>query len=307
MAYPLSGSASPAMPVWTGKLIPTLWSKKLLERFYDATVFAEISQTDYQGEIRNQGDKVTINKIPDITINAYEAGQPLVYQRPPADTIDLLIDKGFYWAFQMEDVMDVQAAIDMMGPWADNASERLKIAVDTDVLAYMLGKAAAANRGATAGAKSGNINLGVTGTPVALSKTNVLDYIVDLGQVLDEQNIPESGRKLVIPTWMASLIKKSDLKDASITGDGVSVLRNGRLGTIDRFSIYSSNLLPAPAAGESAVYACVPAANTFAAQLTKTEQLRAESTFGDLMRGLMVYGREVVLPNALAQGVVSKA
>jgi hypothetical protein len=72
----------------------------------------------------------------------------------------------------------------------------------------------------------------------------VLNYIVDMGTVLDERNIPETGRWLVIPPWAAGMIKKSDLRNASISGDGSSLLRNGRLGMIDRFTLYASNLLP---------------------------------------------------------------
>lgn len=204
MAYPITAGN----PVYTGKLIPHLWSKKLLERFYDATIFAEISNTDYQGEIKNQGDTVTINGVPNITISPYVAGQTLVYERPPATTLDLLIDQGSYWAFQLDDVMDVQSALDMMGPWATNASEQLKIVVDTNCLAYMLDKAeAVTNRGATAGKISANINLGTAAAPVAISKTTAIDFIVDMGQALDEQNIPETGRKLVIPAWMAAQMK----------------------------------------------------------------------------------------------------
>ena len=78
----------------------------------------------------------------------------------------------------------------------------------------------------------------------ATSHTYVLDFITQCGQVLDEANIPESGRWMVIPSWMASLIKQSDLRNASIAGDMTSVLRNGRLGEIDRFTLYYSNLLP---------------------------------------------------------------
>ena len=46
---------------------------------------------------------------------------------------------------------------------------------------------------------------------------------------------------------------------------------------------------------------------TFATQLTKTEKLRAESTFGDLMRGLLVYGRQLIYPEALAEAIVRRA
>lgn len=295
-----------AHPDYSGNIIPTLWAKKFLERFYDATVLAQISQTDYEGEIKSMGDKVTISQIPDITITNYAMGDTLAVQRPTQTTLDLLIDQGKYWQFVLDDVADAQAFTNMMSPWAENASERMKIVVDTDVLAFLVGKATAVeNRGATAGRISANINLGIAATPVVLTKTNVIDYIVDLGQVLDEQNCPETGRKLTIPAWMAALIKKSDLKDASVTGDSVSIARNGRIGTIDRFELYVSNLLPMTGANHY-VFAGSPKALTFASQLSKTESLRAETTFGTLMRGLMVYGRKVVQPTLIAEGVVVK-
>jgi hypothetical protein len=304
--FPLTpGPTPPAHPDYSGKLIPQLWSKKLLERFYDATVLNAISNTDYEGEIKNYGDTVIVNKIPDITITNYRMGDNLNVQRPAADTDSLLIDQGKYWSFIMDDVADAQAMIDMVPKWAENASEQMKITVDTESLAYLVGKAAATNRGASAGRLSGNIDLGIAATPIALTKDNIIDYIVDLGLVLDENNAPEGNRKLVIPAWMAALIKKSDLRDASLTGDSVSIARNGRLGTIDRFEIYVSNLLPKTGANHY-VFAIDPKAFSFATQLTKTESLRAESTFGNIMRGLMVYGRKVFQPTLLAEGVVVK-
>lgn len=302
--FPISAT-TPVHPDISGTLIPTIWARKLLQRFYDATVLSEVTNTDYEGEIRNQGDKVIVNTIPDIAINDYKIGDTLTYERPAGSTVELLIDQGKSWSFQMDDIADAQSMINMMGPWAENASERLKIAVDTDVLAFLVGKAAAANRGAAAGRLSGNVDLGIAATPIAVTKANVLDYIVDLGLVMDEQNVPESGRKLILPAWMAAQIKKSDLKDASITGDGTSVLRNGRLGTIDRFELFMSNLLPKTGANHY-VFATHQHATTFAAQLTKTETLRSQSTFGDLMRGLMVYGRKVMEPTFIAEGVVVK-
>ena len=304
--FPLTpGPTPPAHPDYSGKLIPQLWSKKLLERFYDATVLNAISTTDYEGEIKNYGDTVIINTIPDITITNYRMGDNLNVQRPVANTVSLLIDQGKYWSFIMDDVADAQSMINMIPAWAENASEQLKITVDTETLAFNVGKAVAANRGQTAGRLSANINLGIAATPVVLTPANVIDYIVDLGTVLDEQNTPETGRKLVIPAWMAGLIKKSELKDASLSGDSVSIARNGRLGTVDRFELYVSNLLPKTGANHY-VFALHPKSLTFATQLTKTESLRAESTFGDIMRGLMVYGRSVIQPTLIAEGVVVK-
>jgi hypothetical protein len=173
----------------------------------------------------------------------------------------------------------VQSDIGLMNMWAQDASEQMKISIDTDVLGTVAADVAAANKGGAAGRISGNINLGATGAPVQLSKTNVLDFIVDMGQVLDEQNRPETGRFLVLPFWATALLKKSDLKDASITGDGTSPMRNGRIGMIDRFTIYQSNNLRRVTDGANQAFdilAGVKNGLTFASQLTKTESLRAK-------------------------------
>lgn len=289
-------------PSYSGTFIPEIWSKKLIEKFYDATVLSAISNTDYEGEIREQGDKVKIRTVPTLAINDYASGQTLVNQRPVSNIVELSVDQGKYWSAICDDVQHVQADIGMMNLWANDASEQMKISIDTSVLGNIVADFAAANKGATAGRISGNINLGVAGTPLVVTKANILDTLIDMGQVLDEQNIAEQGRFLLMPFWATALLKKSDLKDASLTGDGTSVLRNGRLGMIDRFTIYQSNNLPWATEGSARafyMFAGHKSGLTFASQLTKTETLRAESTFGDIMRGLQVYGYKVVNPVTL--------
>ena len=79
---------------------------------------------------------------------------------------------------------------------------------------------------------------------------------------------------------------------------------------VDRFTIYVSNLLPSGvaaglAAGEWVVYAGTQHALTFASQINKVETLRSEMTFGQLLRGLQVYGYKVLDGKALAQAIVT--
>jgi len=200
----------------------------------------------------------------------------------------------------------VQSDINLMDTWSKDASERMKIKIDQRVLAAIVADVSADNEGATAGRISNNIDLGTTGTPIAITKTNVLEYIVDLGTVLDEANAPESNRWIIIPAKMAGMIKKSDLKDASLAGDSTSVLRNGRLGMIDRFTVYMSHNLPV-ASGKFDIIAGHKMGFTFASQMTEMETIRAESTFGNIVRGLQVYGYQTVKPEALAHGVITLA
>ena len=326
MAFPVGTpwAGSTPSPAYAGIFIPEIWSGKLLEKFYAATVLAAIANTDYEGEIKNKGDTVHIRTRPTITINDYETDQDLSIQRPSSNLIDLSIDQAKYFNLALDDVMEVQSDIDLMSTWAEDASEQMKIAVDTDVLSY-LGTTSdidSSNRGNSAGDISANLRMGTSAAPVYVAKAgagteagdstsndmSITDFIVNAGQVLDENNIPESGRWMVIPAWVAAMIKKSDLKDASLAGDGTSILRNGRLGMIDRFTLYLSNLLPTldSAVDSTSVFFGIKAALTFAAQFTKMETLRSERSFSNLLRGLQVYGYRVVNGVAMGRAVLAR-
>jgi hypothetical protein len=291
---------------YSGNFIPEIWSGKLIENFYDATVLSAISNTNYEGEIRNMGDTVNIRTTPTITIKTYVKGQTLAVENPDKDKLQLVIDKGEYFACVEDDVDKVQADINLMDTWSKDASERMKIKIDQRVLTDILPDISSLNKGNTAGRITANIDLGSTGTPVAITKTNVLEYIVDLGTVLDEANAPESDRFVIIPAKMAGMIKKSDFKSALVTGDNVSIMRNGQLGMIDRFTVYMSHNLN-QSSGKFSIIAGHKMGFTFASQMTNMETIRSESTFGNIIRGLQVYGYKVVKPEALAQGVVTLA
>mgnify|MGYP003961901013 CR=1 FL=1 len=303
-------ATSPGHPAYTGNFIPEIWSGKLIENFYDATVLSAIANTDYEGEIKAHGDTVNIRTTPELTINDYVKGMTLSLENPDKAKIQLLIDKGKYFAAVEDDVDQVQSDIALMDTWSKDASERMKIAIDTDVLGNIATDVVAANKGLTAGEQTLSIDLGVTGTPNAITTSNVLAEIINHGTVLDEANVPETDRWMLIPAKMAGLIKQSDLKDASITGDGSSPLRNGRIGMIDRFTCYVSHNLPLSAtgaAGEFTILSGHKKGLTFASQMTNMETLRSETTFGDIIRGLQVYGYKVVKGEALTAGIITIA
>lgn len=327
MVFPVAGGATvpPIYPegsegngLKAAGFIPEIWSGKLIEKFYSATVLAAISNTDYEGEIKNQGDTVKIRSKPTITIKDYRADGHLELERPRGSVQDLVVDKGKYFNTILDDVMEVQSDLQNMSLWADDASEQMKIVVDTEVLVSLYNQAAAENRGNTAGKISGDINLGATAAPLAVVHDNaeagevdVIDVILRLGQTLDEQNIPENGRWLIVPTWFSTMIKRSELRQAYLSGDGVSMLRNGRIGMVDRFTIYVSNLLPQGVAagleaGESVIYAGHSHGLTFASQINSVETLRSEMTFGTILRGLQVYGHKIIDNVAVAEAVLTK-
>jgi hypothetical protein len=302
MAVTRAGGYSDYNSAGTSKYVPQVWTKKVLRNFYLSTIFGEISNTDYEGEIKNQGDKVLIRTTPVITINDYTVGGTLTYEVPEKANTELVIDKAKSWSFRIDDIDKLESDIALMNTFSKDAGERLKIAIDADVLTYISTAADASNIGSTAGAISGDVNMGAAAAPVVLTVANIIDKLVEANQILDEADQPDDGRFVVLPAWACAMLKKGDLKRADITGDSTGMIRSGLIGMIDRFKVYKSNNLYSVTDGNATPFYMpfgTKEATTFASQLTKTESLRIPDSFGEYFRGLQVYGRKVVQPTAL--------
>lgn len=297
-----------------GKYTPEIFSQKILRKFYLNTILSEISNIDYQGEIKAQGDKVIIRTVPDITIRDYVKGQDLVYETPASAEVELEINKAKYYAARIDKIDEVQNDVNLMSKWADDASEKMKIAVETDTFGFYA-DASAYNTGATAGYVSGAYNMGTVAAPISLhtgvtagNDINVIDLLMQAEACLTELNVPEdSERWIALPTWACFLLQTSDLRRADSMGSPANqdVLRNGKLGKIGGFNIFRSNNLP-----KSGTNTIIPFGHksglTFATQLVENETLPHPTSFGTLLRGLQVYGSKVILPQSIGYAVANK-
>ena len=117
---------------------------------------------------------------------------------------------------------------------------------------------------------------------------------------LDNQNVRADGRFVVVPSWFYGLMLKDDRFVAAGTAKTDAVLANGLIGTAAGFNIYQSNNVPNTANAKYKIIAGTTDAISFASQVTKTEAFRPEKSFCDAIKGLFVYGAQVVQPNALA-------
>ena len=282
MAYS-SSSGSFSFASGEQHFIPEVFSKKLQAKFYAQTMLSEVTTNEYEGEISGLGNKVNIRSVPAVTVADYSGS--LSYADVTSGTIELNIDKAKSYAFKVDDILREQADIDFMNEAANDAAQNMKIAIEQDVFANV-----------AAGSSLTDINA----TPSNLTSSNILGFILDAGQTLDENNIPEDGRYMIISPAAATLLKQSELRQAYLTGDNVSPLRNGFIGTVDRFNMYVSNNLVTASGVTSGLYGH-PKAIAYASQMTNTESVRLESSFGDGVRGLAVYGYKVVLPTAIGE------
>jgi hypothetical protein len=267
-----------------GNFNSVIWSKKLNNKYYAQTFLPEITNSDYTGEIKGQGSQVEIRNRPTIQITDYTVNQDIQYQDILDEKITLLIDKAKTFSFKIDDIDATQSNIPIMNELTTDSGYQMKIAIETAFLGTVYADAANAI------------------STLTMDKTNVLDWIIDAEVKMEENNIPTDNRWLIIPPKAAGFIQKSDLKNASLTGDSTSVIRsnlnNGRLGQIGGITLYVSNCL----SHAGTTYQCLAghkSAITFASQIVKVENLRLQTKFGDAVRGLTVYGYKTLLPSAL--------
>ncbi len=299
----------------TGKYTPEIFSQKMLIKFYLTTVFGDIANTLYEGEIKQRGDTVQIRTVPDVTIRDYIKGQDLVYETPSSAAVELEINKAKYYAMRIDRIDEVQNDINLMDKWSDDAGKRLAISIDTDILGNFYADADSDNCGNTAGAISGGYNLGSAASAISLhtgvtsgSDINIIDAIMYAEAALSEQNVPEDDERwIILPTWACMLLQTSDLRRADSMGYPANqdVLRNGKLGKLGQFTIYRSNNLP-----NSGTNTIIPFGHksglTFASQLIDTETLPHPTAFGTIMRGLQVYGYKVIKSESIGYMVAKK-
>lgn len=322
---PVTGAFA-TTPSYSGTFIPTLWSGKLNAKFFAATMLSDVMNTTWEGEIKNQGDTIRIRTAPSVTILDYAgAGSTLSNEVPTPVFTDMQISKGKYFSVQINDVLAHQSDMELMGMFTEDAAKQMKIAIENNVFfdSYVTQGASANNLGATAGVNSASFNLGTDLAPVA--KADVLNLILRMSATLDEQNVPEEGRYLIMSPFDRHQLMQSSLAQAYFTGDQSSAIRTGKIGMIDRFTVYVSNLLPKAEAGKALV-AGLSATSTgavvtsalarrmmvagtkdacaYASQITKTEPLRNQTDFGDIVRGLNIFGNKVTRNTALVTALV---
>jgi hypothetical protein len=270
--------------------IPTIWSARLNESLKKNLVYGNVVNTDYEGEIQGQGSTVKINSIGAVSIGNYDKvagiGNP---QELDATQKTLVIDQAKYFNFQVDDVDAAQANVNLLDGGIVEASYGLANVVDQYLAGFYTE------------VKAENI-IGNDTAPIIPTSSTAYDLLIDLGVLLDENNVPETERFVVVPAWYYGLL----LKDARFTKDP-SIIRTGYVGDIDGMTVYKSNNVPNTAGAKYKIIAGHKSAISFAGQVDSVEAFRPEKQFSDAVKGLQVFGAKCIKPEALAVLTANKS
>ena len=309
----------------SGNFTPEIFSQKVLKFFRRASVAEDITNTDYAGEIENFGDTVRIIKEPTITVSAYSRGSVVNPQDLADDQITMVVDQANAFAFKIDDIEERQSHVNFEALATSSGAYSLKRKYDANVLDAMATNAGLTGESGAATATISGIGTLASALDIGGATTpgdTAVNTMLIMAQALDDQSVPEENRWFVAPPAFYKHLFSAGSKfaEVQVTGDATSPLRNGlvSLGNIAGFQCYKSTALVsnggtdqvtltglATNGTENAILAGHMSSTATASHIAKTEVVRSTETFSDIVRGLHVFGRKVLRPEAIVRGIVS--
>ena len=289
--------------------LPAIYSKKVLNFFRKASVVEAITNTDYAGEISAYGDSVNIIKEPVISVYDYTRGQDTTQTKLTDQELSLVVDSAKAFKFIVDDIETKMSHVNFKEVASSSAAYALKDSFDAAVLATMFSGVSSSSPDHVLGADNatdlaagtfdgtGNLDIGF-----ASGEHDPIDVLARMARLLDEQNVPEEGRWFVAGPDFYEVLGQASSKLLSVDFNaGQGSIRNGLVssGKLRGFDMYKSNNI---AATSNAAGKCLGGhiSSTATAQtIVSTEVLRDPSSFGDIVRGLHVYGAKVLRGEAL--------
>tara|TARA_A100000171_G_C2133031_1_gene148000 strand:+ start:41 stop:1030 length:990 start_codon:yes stop_codon:yes gene_type:complete len=289
--------------------LPAVYSKKVLNFFRKSSVAEAITNTDYAGEISAYGDSVRIIKEPVITVYQYERGQDTTQTKLTDQEVNLVVDTANAFKFIVDDIETSMSHVNFKEVASSSAAYALRDAFDEGVIAKMFAGTSASSPNHILGSDSatdlaagtfdgtGNLDIGYDS-----GEHDPIDVLSHMARLLDEQNVPEEGRWfLANPEFYEQLVKSSSKLISVDFNAGQGSIRNGLVssGKLRGFDMYKTNNIAATSNAAGKCIAGHMSAVCTAQTIINTEVIRDPSSFGDIVRGLHVYGAKVLRPEAL--------
>ena len=289
--------------------LPSVYSKKVLNFFRKSSVIEAITNTDYAGEITAYGDSVKIIKEPVISVSDYTRGSDTTATKLTDQETSLVVDSAKAFKFIVDDIETKMSHVNFKEVASSSAAYALKDSFDAAVIATMFSGVSSSSPDHVLGADNatdlaagtfdgtGNLDIGF-----GSSEHDPIDVLARMARLLDEQNVPEEGRWFVAGPDFYEVLGQASSKLLSVDFNaGQGSIRNGLVssGKLRGFDMYKSNNI---AATSNAAGKCLGGhiSSTATAQtIVSTEVLRDPSSFGDIVRGLHVYGAKVLRGEAL--------
>ena len=148
-------------------------------------------------------------------------------------------------------------------------------------------------------------------TAQSTSTATPLQVIARMGRLLDQQNVDTRGRWIVLDPIFIEMLKDEDSRVMNADFGGTGLLNGLVLNNLHGFRVYVSNNLPSVGTGagtsgtanQNTNYGVIVAGHDSAVataeQINKVESYRDPDSFADIVRGMHLYGRKILRPEAI--------
>ena len=287
--------------------LPSIYSKKVLNFFRKSSVVEAITNTDYSGEITAYGDSVKIIKEPVISVSDYTRGSDTTATKLTDQETSLVVDSAKAFKFIVDDIETKMSHVNFKEVASSAAAYALKDSYDAAVIATMFAGLSASSPNHVLGADSATdlaagVFDGSGAADLGQSETDPLDLMARMARLLDEQHVPEEGRWFVASPDFYEVLGQSSSKLLNVDFNaGQGSIRNGLVssGKLRGFDMYKSNNIAATSNAAGKCLAGHISSTATAQTIISTEVLRDPSSFGDIVRGLHVYGAKVLRDEAI--------
>ncbi len=259
--------------------IPTLWSETLYSELKNNYVAVKLSNREFEGTIRGEGDRVKICGVGPVTVFDYSKNTDM----PAAEVLSdnertLIIDQAKGFNFFLDSIDLAQSKKGLMQAAMKEAADALADVADRYV--YSLTDPAVS-----------------TVTNEAATSVNIIDTISEARKILMEHNVPNSASLSleVSPAVEQKLVLAKVLRST----DNAEDLGRGYIGKFMGFDIYVSNNI---ASDDSGAYRCIARTSraiAFAEQVNSVKAYEPELRHGDAVKGLHLYGAKILYPKEM--------
>lgn len=264
--------------------IPEIWSAAVETEYQAGQIVIPTVTGKYTGDVR-RGNQVNITGAVTPSIRDYSSSRSIDAEDLDDKGQTLLIDQEKAWSILVDDIDRAQAAGDL-GVWAGAAGRALQ----EDAESFIVGKLLT---------QSFQVNVSGSSPRTVSDFAKAKAEALTIRKTLNDNKVPVSGRFLLVNSAFGSLLIDG-LSDAALAG-GSNELRNGQIARAWGFDILESPFFSEQTKPIAIGYHTSSAA--FVGQIQKTESLRHQTKFADIVRGLNVYGGKVTRREAAVASV----
>jgi hypothetical protein len=262
---------------------PEIWATGILKERDKVMVAAKHCTTEYEGDIKQKGDRVKILTVGDVTSYAYTRNADINAPDQLNDEAQWLdIDQARYCHIAIDDIDKTQANEKLM----TEGQRKLGIKMADDVDSDIFGLYAQIAAGQT-----------IDGYTAPVTSANVINFLATIRQKFKEANVPDS--ETIYLEMAPAIYTKFVLARIAKETMNTSVLVSGDAGkSLYGIELWESNNVVLNATH----YKCLArtkSAVAYASQLTETVGYRPERRFGDAVKSLQVWGKKIIRPREI--------